>query len=93
MLINWDKQAKEDFHFFSKNERIRKKIKNLIESIEKNYAEGLGKPERLKGYKERLIYSRKIDEKNRLIYEAIQADNKQIISITILALRGHYSDK
>ena len=93
VLIKWDIQAVQDYKFFLKNKRIIEKIKKLLESIEENYSRGIGKPERLKGYKERLLYSRRIDEKNRLIYEVIQNDDKQVISITILGLKGHYNDK
>lgn len=48
--------------------------------------EGEGKPERLKGeFSE--CYSRKIDEKNRLVYR--ESEN----GFEVLKCRGHYSDK
>ena len=45
---------------------------------------GIGKPERLKHYNSREVWSRRIDKKNRLVYE-IQGDE-----ITILSIFGHY---
>ena len=53
---NWD----------SKDPKTKKRIKALIKDIHRNgLAQGIGKPERLKGCDE---YSRRIDEKNRLVY-------------------------
>jgi Txe/YoeB family toxin of Txe-Axe toxin-antitoxin module len=46
---------------------------------------GIGKPEALKGTK---TYSRRIDEKNRLIYAGDEDNNLRIFSC-----KGHYSDK
>lgn len=58
------------------------KIKRLLQSIERNGAMvGEGKPERLKYG---LGYSRRIDEKNRLVYDI---ENGTII---IKACKGHY---
>lgn len=48
--------------------------------------EGEGKPERLKG-EFWGCYSRRIDEKNRLIYRETEK------GIEILKCRGHYHDK
>ena len=93
MLITWDIQAEQHYRFFSKDKKIIEKINKLLESIEERYDHGIGKPERLKGYKERLIYSRRIDDKNRLIYEVKCTDDKPVISINILSLKGHYSNK
>lgn len=94
MLINWDKKAKKSFEFLrQKDKRIFTKVLKLLDSIEEQYNYGIGKPERLKGYKERILYSRHIDEKNRLIYEVLQSDDEQLTSITILSLIGHYDDK
>lgn len=93
MLIKWDIQAQQDYKFFLKDKKIIEKVKKLLESVEGNYHYGIGKPERLKGYKERILYSRRIDDKNRLIYEVVQDDQKNLISINILRLKGHYNDK
>ena len=62
-----------------------KKINELLEDIRRNGAmKGIGKPERLRY---RPGYSRRIDEKNRLVYEIDELQNIKIISC-----RGHYDD-
>ena len=50
MQIEFTSEAKNDFDYWVKtgNKSILKKIGQLIESIEKNPFEGLGKPEPLK---------------------------------------------
>lgn len=62
-----------------------KKINELLEDIRRNGAmKGIGKPERLRY---RPGYSRRIDEKNRLVYDIDELQNIKIISC-----RGHYDD-
>lgn len=62
-----------------------KKINELLEDIRRNGAmKGKGKPERLKY---RSGYSRRIDEKNRLVYDIDELQNIKIISC-----KGHYDD-
>ena len=62
-----------------------KKINELLEDIRTNGAmKGIGKPERLRY---RPGYSRRIDEKNRLVYDIDELQNIKIISC-----RGHYDD-
>ena len=62
-----------------------KKINELLEDIRRNGAmKGIGKPERLRY---RPGYSRRIDEKNRLVYDIDELQNIKIISC-----RGHYED-
>ena len=62
-----------------------KKINEQLEDIRRNGAmKGIGKPERLRY---RPGYSRRIDEKNRLVYDIGELQNIKIISC-----RGHYDD-
>lgn len=62
-----------------------KKINELLEDIRRNGAmKGIGKPERLRY---RPGYFRRIDEKNRLVYDIDELQNIKIISC-----RGHYDD-
>lgn len=57
----------------------------LLKDIRNNGTlEGIGRPERLKY---RPGYSRRIDEKNRLVYEIDTLQNIKIISC-----RGHYEE-
>ena len=69
----------------TQDKKTLKKINALLADIQRNGAmQGLGKPEPLKY---RPGYSRRIDEKNRLVYEIDKLQN-----IVILSCRGHYVD-
>ncbi len=76
----------QDYLFWQTQDRkTLKKINSLLEDIKRNGAiQGIGKPESLKY---RPGYSRRIDEKNRLIYDIDELQNIKIISC-----RGHYAD-
>ena len=70
----------------TQDRKTLKKINRLIEDINRNGPlQGIGKPELLKHNKAGL-YSRRIDETNRLVYEIL---NDQII---VKSCRGHYED-
>ena len=67
------------------DKKTLKRINRLLQSISRDgVLEGEGKPEKLK-HKEG-EYSRRIDEKNRLVYE-FSAD-----TITVKSCMGHYED-
>jgi toxin YoeB len=85
MEIIYLQQALNDIKYWKKsgNILIQKRITQLIESIDKNPFEGIGKPERLK-YHHLGKWSRRINDEHRIIYEV--EDNK----IIIWSLRGHY---
>lgn len=76
----------EDYLYWQIQDRkTLKKINSLLEDIKRSGAmTGTGKPEPLKF---RPGYSRRIDEKNRLVYEIDELENIKIISC-----RGHYED-
>jgi toxin YoeB len=62
-----------------------KKIDSLIKSIQREgMLKGIGHPERLKHING---YSRKIDDKNRLIYRIDENG-----SLCIVSCKGHYED-
>ena len=76
----------EDYLYWQTQDRkTLKRINNLIQDIDRNGYNGIGKPEALKhdyqGY-----WSRRIDEQNRLVYQ-IEDNN-----IYIIACRFHYGD-
>ncbi|MDR7795523.1 Txe/YoeB family addiction module toxin [Riemerella anatipestifer] len=66
-----------------------KKIDRFLDEIEINPATGTGKPEQLKGYGERSVYSRRIDQKHRLVYEVFETNKV----VRIISAYGHYDDK
>lgn len=73
---NWEQQDKKTL----------KRINTLIADIARNGNDGIGKPEALKGNYQG-FYSRRIDDKNRLIYRI--EENVLII----IECGTHYQDK
>lgn len=89
----FDKKGFEEYCDWLKiNKDKYRSINQLIISIQRNGPlNGLGKPELLKGnYKG--CYSRRIDEKNRLIYRYAK-DKDGNPQTVILGCRDHYSGK
>ena len=77
----WD----EYLHWQMQDKKTLRRINQLLKDIQRTPFDGIGKPEPLRycdGY-----WSRRIDEKNRLVY-AISGDG----DIMILSCRGHYED-
>lgn len=75
----------EFMDWIKKDKKTANKIYSLIEDIRRNGAmQGIGKPEPLK---HRPGYARRIDEKNRLVYNIDELQNIKIISC-----KGHYDD-
>jgi len=68
-----------------KDPKTKKRIKALVKDIQRNGpAQGIGKPELLKN---RAAWSRRIDEKKRLVYK--QDKNGTLV---IVSCKGHYED-
>lgn len=65
-----------------------KRIEKILEELGDNPYSGIGKPEQLK-HNLSGLWSRRLDKKNRLVYEVIE----EIVTIYIVAVKGHYSDK
>jgi toxin YoeB len=81
--------SKKDIDFWLKsgNKSILKKISELIKAIGSNPYEGIGKPEALK-YDLTRYWSRRIDTEHRIIYEIIDENTIDILSI--ISLKVHY---
>ena len=62
---------------------------DLILAIITEPREGIGKSERLKGYNDAEVYSRRVNEKDRIVYEIVE--NESLIEI--ISCVGHYGDK
>ena len=89
MMKSFDffESAWEEYVYWqNKDKKTLKKINSLLSDISRNGNEGIGHPEPLKGNLEGWR-SRKIDEKNRLVYK-IEND-----SIIIMQCKTHYLDK
>lgn len=85
MEIKFTDEAKEDFDYWktTNNQTILKRIRELLESIQKTPYRGIGKPEKLK-YNLRGHWSRRINREHRLIYK-LEKD-----AIIVISLRFHY---
>ena len=68
-----------------KDKRVLKRINDLLQDIHRGGYQGIGKPEPLKGNFSG-YWSRRIDDKNRLIYR-IEGTICQIIQC-----KGHYNE-
>ncbi|MBR6398867.1 MAG: Txe/YoeB family addiction module toxin [Lachnospiraceae bacterium] len=80
----WSDEAWDDYIYWQgQDKKTLKRINALIRDIERGSFDGIGKAEPLK---HRSGWSRRIDEKNRLIYDIV--DGK----LWIASCRGHYDD-
>ncbi len=79
--IAWD----EYLYWQMQDKKTLKRINQLLKDIQRNPFKGIGKPEALR-YNGNL-WSRRIDDKNRLVY-TISSDK----DIVIISCKGHYED-
>lgn len=87
MNKRWDDKAWDEYIFWQDTDKkVKNKINALIKDIERNgVANGIGKPEALKNQYTG-FWSRRIDEKNRLIYQIDEFGLLYIVSC-----KGHYN--
>jgi toxin YoeB len=87
MKVTFLEQGFKDYVYWQTEDRkTLDKINELIKDIQRNgFMNGIGKPEALKNKKG---FSRRIDDKNRLVYVGDSNGNLEIISCF-----GHYGDK
>lgn len=86
MKIKWAEDAWDDYLFWqTQDKRTLKKINRLIKSMQRTPFYGEGNPEELKGNLSGL-WSRRIDEKNRIVYRVIDEE------LEIIQCRYHYND-
>jgi len=80
-------EAWEDYLYWqTQDKKTLKRINQLIQDIGRNIYDGIGKPEPLGGELSG-FWSRRIDDKNRLVYR-VKENN-----IEIAQCRTHYKDK
>ncbi|WHF50687.1 Txe/YoeB family addiction module toxin [Chryseobacterium gotjawalense] len=89
MEIIFSRKAKSDLDFWQRsgNKLVLKKISELVRAIQENPFKGIGKPEPLK-HNLSGIWSRRINQEHRLIYQ--MANENTIEILNILSLKGHY---
>lgn len=85
--IRFTETADEDVLYWKKSGQkvVMAKIQRLLIDMQQHPLTGLGKPDALR-FDLSGKYSRRIDSKNRLVYDV---DDSSMI-ITIHSLRGHY---
>ena len=85
--VTFSKEALIDLSEWVCEDRKKyQRIINLIEDILRNgLNQGLGKPEKLR-YQNEARYSRRIDEKNRIVYT--ERDG----SLYVISCKGHYNE-
>ena len=83
----WSDKAWEEYLDWQiKDKKILKRINELLKDIERNgLSKGIGKPEPLLNRKS---WSRRINQKHRLIYNF--DSNKNLL---VISCKGHYEDK
>jgi len=85
--INILDNANTDLDWFRRNDKNSYiKVFDLTRELIKEPRNGTGKPERLKHF-EKEVYSRRVNQKDRLIYTIYES----IKEIDISSCRGHYS--
>ena len=85
--IIFSQNAWEDYLYWqTQDKKTLKRINQILQDIQRNSSDGIGKPEPLKGNKSG-YWSRRIDDENRITYH--ETDD----AIVIFSCRNHYGDK
>jgi toxin YoeB len=89
-FVELTKEADDELqaHIQAGNKILLKKIFRLFTELEQHPQTGTGKPKLLK-YRQSGIWSRRIDDKHRLLYTI----NNDIVTVFVLSIYGHYGDK
>jgi toxin YoeB len=91
MIKAWQDEAWEDYVYWqTEDRRTLKKINKLLESIDRNGYNCIGKPEALK-HKKQGYWSVEIDEKNRIVFRIRETNNEKFLEIAQCG--SHYRDK
>lgn len=72
--------------WMSEDGRVALKIMELVEATQRDPFGGIGKPERLR-HKDGNVWSRRIDDGNRLVYDINGA------TIVFVSCKDHYDDR
>lgn len=80
-------QAEEDLDWYRRNDRSRyMKCFDLVREIGNDPREGIGKPERLKHFKDKEVWSRRVSLEHRMVYTVYQ----ELGQVDISSCRTHY---
>jgi len=88
MRLVWSEQAWDDYLYWRRQDSdTLRKINALIEDIQRNPFQGLGKPEAL-GFALSGWWSRRITREHRLVYRVVGKSGAQVLEIA--QCRYHY---
>ncbi|MBO7430136.1 MAG: Txe/YoeB family addiction module toxin [Spirochaetia bacterium] len=76
----WTDEAWEDILRLQSDKRLLKRIQSLLNDIDRNGYDGIGKPEPLKGEFSG-YWSRRIDDFNRIVYRIVETAGKKYIEV------------
>ncbi len=83
------KKAEDDLENFRNGDRSSYvKCFDLLRNIATDPRNGIGKPEKLRYYEDREVYSRRVNKKDRMRYEIYEEE----LLVEIIACKGHYND-
>ena len=72
----------------SGQKKTLQKIASLLEELQTHPTTGTGQVEQLKGNLQG-FYSRRIDKASRMIYKI----EENVVTVIVISLKGHYSDR
>ncbi|MCI9450026.1 MAG: Txe/YoeB family addiction module toxin [Clostridiales bacterium] len=84
--LSFSEKAWQDYLYWqTQDKKVLRRINQLLQDIERNGYQGIGKPEPLKGDLSG-FWSRRIDDTHRIVYRVSDG------LIEILQCKGHYND-
>ena len=88
--LNLSEKAKRDLKAILKSgdKSSIQKIEKIFNELSETPTQGIGKPELLK-HKYAGLWSRRINQKDRLIYQI----KENIVTVFVISTKGHYDDK
>lgn len=89
--ILFTKRADREFRDLRKSgmKTVVAKATRIFLEMKEDPRKGSGKPEILKHYPGKDVWSRRLDKKNRVVYEIRDEE----IIVLVLSVTGHYDDK
>ncbi len=87
MKLIFSESGWQDYLYWqTQDKKTLKRVNRILQDIERNGHEGIGKPEPLRGNLSG-FHSRRIDDSNRVVYQLAED------AIEIIQCRGRYADK
>ena len=83
MKLSFSDEAWDDYLFWQSDKAALRRINTILKDIKRDPFVGIGKPEPLKGNYSN-YWSRRIDEKNRIVYRVEQN------TVEVIQCRDHY---